>query len=307
MSSPRTPRPLTPRQVDQNRAFLRRLAASGNVIEAARAVGAHRTTFLRRRARHPGFAAQWDAALALAQARDGKSPNGKSPAGPGAKGEPQRVRLADGRYQLRRPHPRGLDHAGEQRFLAALSATANIRFAAAAAGFSHSTFYARRKASPAFAREMRLALETGYDRIEMALLASFDPGSHQDDAWRRNDLPDIPSMTPAQGLQLLYLHQKQARLEAEPDHIKRRRGESREAHSTRLAAMYEAREQRQREAWQIADAERRARGEPDPFGRPDPPLPPLDQVTGWSKARGNPPHDPDRAMFGGHRGRYPKR
>lgn len=29
--------------------------------------------------------------------------------------------------------------------------------------------------------------------------------------------------------------------------------------------------------------------------------PPLHLVTGWSKAKGKPPHNPDRALFGGWR------
>ncbi|HEX8525812.1 hypothetical protein [Allosphingosinicella sp.] len=31
------------------------------------------------------------------------------------------------------------------------------------------------------------------------------------------------------------------------------------------------------------------------------PLPPLELVTGWSKASGRPPHDPGVALFGGWR------
>ena len=160
----------------------------------------------------------------------------------------------------------------------------------------------RRLANPAFAREMRLALQMGYERIEMALLENADPRSHADDAWRHNDPPPIPPMTANQAMQLMYLHQKEVRLQAEPPHIKRRRGELPEAHSARLAAMYRARIERDREAFRIAEAERRTAGRPSPFGPPPPVLPALDQVTGWSKA--NPekaPHDPTRALFGGWR------
>ena len=217
-------------------------------------------------------------------------------------GEPQLIRTASGRLQLRRAQPRRLDRAAEQTFLAALSASANVRLSAAAAGFSHSAFYARRRESPAFAREMRLALETGYERLEMALLEAADPENYRDDAWRRNDPPPLPQMSVGEALQLLHLHQKEARLQAEPPHIRRRRGESSEAHSTRLSAMYEAAQQRQREAFYIAEAERRAAGIPHLFGPKILPLPALDQVKGWSKAdpakRGP---DPERPMFGGWR------
>ena len=86
-------------------------------------------------------------------------------------------------------------------------------------------------------------------------------------------------------------HQNQAFLAA-----LRRTGDAREA------AMYEADQQRAREAFDIAEAERRAAGEPSPFGPKLLPLPALDQVTGWSKAGPvKRPPDRERPMFGGWR------
>lgn len=61
-------------------------------------------------------------------------------------------------------------------------------------------------------------------------------------------------------------------------HIKRRRGESSEAHSYRLAAMYEANQQRQREAYEVAEAARRERDERSAFEPDAPVLPDLAQV-----------------------------
>jgi hypothetical protein len=291
------PRPFNRRQAQENQAFLAALRRTGNVREAARSLGFHRSTLVKRRNRDAAFAAEWDAALALAHARLNTGASTEA-----TEGEPQVIRTAAGRLQLRRAQPRRLDRQAEQAFLAALSATANVRLAAAATGFSHSAFYARRRKSAAFAREMRLALETGYERLEMALLEAADPGSYRDDAWRHNDPPPIPQMSAGEALQLLHLHQKEVRLQAEPPHIKRRRGESGEAHSFRLAAMYKLEQQRQREAFDIAEAERRARGEPHLFGPEILPLPALDQVKGWSKAdpakRGQ---DRERPMFGGWR------
>ena len=124
----------------------------------------------------------------------------------------------------------------------------------------------------------------------------------QSAAWRQNDPPPIPPMSVNQALQLLYLHQKEARLLAEPDHIRRRRGESAEAHSYRLSAMYEARLQRSREAFELAEAARRARGEAGWWDEAPPALPDLAQVTGWSKADpAKTPHHADVALFGGWR------
>jgi hypothetical protein len=82
--------------------------------------------------------------------------------------------------------------------------------------------------------------------------------------------------------------------------------------------MAEERDRRAREAFEVAEAERWARGEPAwgpageavrrelglrrgedarSFGLPD-----LAQVTGWSRADpGKTPHEPTRALFGGWR------
>ena len=222
-------RPFTRAQALQNQAFLNALRRTGNARLSARELGVHRATFTKRRASHPAFAAEWDAALAIAHARLQNPPrNGEGDdAHHGGRGspqaqrseEPQLTRRANGRLQLRTPTRRRLDRAAEQAFLAALSATANIRLSAKAAGFSHSAFYQRRKHSPAFAREMRLALQMGYERLEMALIESYAVDSHADDAWRHNEPPPIPQMTANQALQLLYLHQKEVRLLSEPDHI----------------------------------------------------------------------------------------
>lgn len=294
-------RPFTRAQVLENAAFLRLLRRTGNVRATCEALGRHRAVFTRRRAKHPAFAAQWDAALAVAHA----ALRGRATARRGDD-EPQLHRTPGGRCQLRRAGGRRrLTRTAEQAFLSALAATANVRLSAAAAGFSHSAFYARAKVSEGFAREMRLALQTGYDRVEAALLESMTVDSHADDAWRHNDPPPVPPMTANQALQLLYLHQKQARLRAEPPHIRRRRGESSEAHSYRLGAMYEADLQERREAYDIAEAARRdaaARASAPADHEPPPPtLPDLSQVTGWSKASGRAPHDATRALFGGWR------
>ncbi|MGJ3629769.1 hypothetical protein AB5I41_28455 [Sphingomonas sp. MMS24-JH45] len=65
---PLTPRPFTRAQALENRAFLAALRATGNAHAAARATGIGRSKMLKRRATRPAFAAEWDAALALAQA-----------------------------------------------------------------------------------------------------------------------------------------------------------------------------------------------------------------------------------------------
>jgi len=276
-------RPFNRRQAKENAAFLAALRRTGNAREAARSLGFHRSTMTKRRTRDATFAAEWDAALVFAHAHLNTAEQQPDTT------EPRAIRTASGRMQLRALPARALDRAAEQAFLSALSATANVRLSAAAVGFSHSAFYARRRQSPAFAREMQLALETGYERVEMALMEAALASSYRDDAWRHNDPPAIPSMTVDEAMMLLRLHHQSVRLQEEPPHIKRRRGESREAHSYRLSAMYEARLQRARDAFDVAEAARRsatAATSESPFEEPFPTLPALDQVTGWRKGKG---------------------
>jgi hypothetical protein len=218
-------------------------------------------------------------------------------------GEAVVVRTKTGRLQLRLAHRGKLTKAAEQLFLAALSATANVRLSAAAAGASVAAFYRRRARNPAFAREMRIALRMGYERLEAAALQAALPTSHCDDGWRGRDPPPIPPMSPEQALQLLFLHEKSVHQGWERPHRRRRRGESHETYRTRLAAMWRAEKGLEAEA----EALRRAAAYEESGEwrfedeQPAPELPPLELVTGWSRASGKAPHDPDTALFGGWR------
>lgn len=343
--SRRGPRAFNRRQRADNAAFLAALARTGNARLAARELGVHRSTYTKRRARHPAFAAQWESALAAAQAlleRGGGPPKAveglvgkRTEALRTRGGEPAITRLRSGRVQLRLARPGRITPAAEQAFFRALSASANIRLSAAAAGFAHSSFYARARKSRAFAREMRLALAMGYERVEAAALMAALPESHADDGWRHNDPPPIPAMTPDQALQLLFLHEKSVRQSWDQPHRRKRRGEPWETYTERLRAMWTAeqaraaedqavraaaREQRDERAAIVSSKRSRRRptgGSSDPdepvrrhgaaLPRPSfedevPTLPSLDQVTGWSKADPNKaPHNPGRALFGGWR------
>lgn len=62
------PKPLTRRQRHGNAAFLKQLPRTGNASAAARALWFGRGRFIRPLTLHPGFAVQWDAALAMAHA-----------------------------------------------------------------------------------------------------------------------------------------------------------------------------------------------------------------------------------------------
>jgi hypothetical protein len=300
------PQPFTARQRRQNEAFLVALERSGNVRLSAREAGVKYGTIQHRRAGHPDFASRWDIALVAAHARfhaaGGKGP----PAMPRraasalrtAGGEMVVVRTRSGKLQAR-PACRGkLTRAAEQLFLQALSATANVRLSAAAAGASPAAFYRRRRQSPAFDREFRLALERGYTRLEMAAFAAAAPESHADDAWRENEPPELPPMTVSQALQLLFLHEKSVRQGWEKPHRRRRRGESDETYRLRLAAMWTAEKAREAEDEAVRRAIELDEEAPPP---PLPPLPDLAQAGGWSRAAGRPPHNPGVALFGGWR------
>lgn len=135
-------RRLTPAQIHENAQFLVELARTGNAREAARRLGAHRAKFTKRRAKHPRFAAQWQAALArsqefLAQGHDF---------------DPELTRLADGRLQLRPDRAFCINADRRLEFLAMLGLTGSVRAAAEAARFSHAAFYHHRTREPEFAR-----------------------------------------------------------------------------------------------------------------------------------------------------------
>lgn len=289
-------RPLSRNQQLQNRAFLKALRQTGNVREAARVLGVHRSTFTKRRVKHPAFAAAWDAALAVASA----NAHQRLPANAAAHTGAPRVVVVKGRLQLRRATRGRLTRQAQQAFLLALSASANVRLAAAATGFSHSAFYRLRERDPGFAREMRLALQEGYERLEGTLLERIDPVSAADDAWRHNERPATPPMTVGQALQLLYLHQKEARGLAEPAAIRRRRGETWAAHRARLDAVGEAAKAAEYERYRLVEAAFRDTGVMPPHVPPPPFLPDLSQVKGWSKAKEGVP-EAGRALFGGWR------
>ena len=304
------PRPFNRQQALENQAFLDVLAQTANIKMAARAVGRASATMHHRRRIDAEFAGRWERAVVFARARNADAARtGCVMPAPAPKlaaqhrtrgGEPVTMRLRSGQMQLRRAHPGKLAKGAEQVFLAALSATCNVRLAAAAAGASPQTFYRRKRQRPGFAREWRFALEQGYEALEMALIASYAPASYADDAWRHNDPPPIPAMTVNQALQLMYLHQKEARLIEEPPHLKKRRYETEEDCRVRLGAVAEEQNRRKREAFFVAEAARRAQGKPHLFGPLV--LPSLDQINAWSAADPTKrPHHAERALFGGWR------
>ncbi|HEX6375014.1 MAG TPA: hypothetical protein VFZ91_04770 [Allosphingosinicella sp.] len=295
------------RQAAENAAFLDALRRTGNSSLAARLCGLNRSTLRGRRRRSAVFAARWEAA-SLASHAALKLGGGDRPAeNPGASaglrtegGEIMVGRTRGGRLQLRRAPPGRMTEAGEHFFFRALAASANVRLSAAATGFTHSAFYQKRKKRPAFASEMKLALTIGFDRLEAAAIErtlQALAGGGPETAWLGAAIAGnpLPPFTFDQAFQILCLHRDTVRLDGarppgrparvEPNLPAALFAIGRNIDAIERAAHYEA-----TGSW------RHAREAPPPR------LPPLDLVTGWSKADpAKVKHNPDLALFGGWR------
>jgi len=214
------------------RVFLRELARSGSVALAADTAGIDRSSAYQARRRNAAFAASWARALEKAregldggesltrQARPRPFPHagGERAAQPvprppgGARGglRPPRLRGDEvvraskaGRPCVVRAGPGRWSVAGERAFLEALTASANVKAAARAAGVSAVAAYNRRKLWPAFAAAWDAAKAEGYVRLEMLLIhaatATLDP---EPDV----EAGDAPEMTVEQAMNLFRLH-----------------------------------------------------------------------------------------------------
>lgn len=178
--------------------FLRALAACGQARRAAELAGVDHTTAYNRRKAHADFADAWADALAAFVADQGTGPSTISSAENGSCGArdapgiaarlgphaPHREEFlvlqpgADGARAARGGAGRW-NAAAEKRFFTALADRANVRDAAAAAGFSTNAVYARRTKRPEFRRAWEAAVETGKARLQMLLMdaaeKAFDP------------------------------------------------------------------------------------------------------------------------------------
>jgi transposase-like protein len=94
----------------------------------------------------------------------------------------------------------------EEKFLAALSGTANVRAAAREAGVSAVTAYNRRRQWPAFAAAWDAAKAEGYVRIEMLLIDAatntLDPAAAAEAARAEGHAP--PEMSVEQAMKLWF-------------------------------------------------------------------------------------------------------
>lgn len=101
-------------------------------------------------------------------------------------------------------------------FLATLADSCNVRRAAAVAGFAYSAAYQRRRRDPDFAEAWQAALDSGYARLEMALverailtIETVRDGDGNGDSDADADavvVPVVGAMTVAQAIDLMGKH-----------------------------------------------------------------------------------------------------
>lgn len=190
-------------------AFFKALAATGNRTLAAQAAKVSRSWACLHRGKDAGFRREMDEALRQARDRLGPHPERQPPSGwgyldgeelvvrgSGGSGDGRRVQIA--RARLRQWTPRV-----EERFLAVLAATCNVKAACAEAGMWPPSAYAHRKRWPGFARRWDEALEIGAAQLEFALLAhAMNPFTPLEPA---RPAP-VPPMRADQALHGLHMH-----------------------------------------------------------------------------------------------------
>lgn len=160
------------------RAFLRGLGRSANARLAAREAGIDHGTAYAHAARNPAFDRAWRRALAIGERRadalaraQESVPVGGIAAGRDWRGTELVVRRTRGLPTQLVPAGKGRwSKTAEDLFFAALADCANVRRAAAAAGFSTTAIYKRRMGCPIFQAKWAAAVETGHARIEMGLI-----------------------------------------------------------------------------------------------------------------------------------------
>jgi hypothetical protein len=297
------PRPFTPRQAAENAAFLEALRRTGNPRLAAASLGVHRSTYSKRRARSAVFATQWDGAILACHAALRLGGGARPAQGPKLRTEGGEIvvgRTRGGRLQLRRAPPGRMTEAGERYFCRALAASANVRLSAAAAGFTHSAFYQKRKKRPVFAREMKISLTVGYDRIEGAAIERTLQalnGDGPENAWLSELVVanPLPRLSFDQAFQTMCLHRNSVRLDGDrppgrPARVEPNLPAALAEIGRKIDAIERAANYEESGSWRYAHEQ------------PPPRLPPLHRVTGWSKADpAKAKHNPGIALFGGWR------
>lgn len=113
-----------------------------------------------------------------------------------------------GRPQIVRARLDGWSPRTEARFIAALTATCNVKAACAEVGLTPASAYVHRRKWPEFDRRWRDALRYGYDQIECALIEAGC--NHLSGGGDDTPLP-VQGMTFDNALRVLHMHKHQVR------------------------------------------------------------------------------------------------
>lgn len=188
-------------------AFLKALGRTGNHAVAAEQAGVSRGWVLKARKEEPEFDSACREAVAAVDARLEACGAGASGSWGHLDGVELVVRGTHGRrVQIGRARLHQWGPRTEQRFLAVLGATCNVKAAYEAAGMSKSSAYNHRKRWPGFAAKWDRTVLEAYDRIEFGLIENASNIFSADAA--PPDLP-MPPMTFAQAIHLLHMHKHQ--------------------------------------------------------------------------------------------------
>jgi hypothetical protein len=193
-------------------AFLQAVAETGNQTLAAERAKVSRSWVQLHRSTDPAFDAEVRAALKasfdkLRMSGERKPPRGWGHLdgeelvvkGTGGSGGGKRIQIA--RARLKQWTPRV-----EDRFLATLAATCNVKAACAAVGMTAASAYAHRKRWPAFAERWDEAVWIAYMRLEDALF------SNATNLFSSPKLPvemAMPKMSVEQVIHILHMHKHQ--------------------------------------------------------------------------------------------------
>jgi hypothetical protein len=203
-------------------AFLKALAETGNQTLAAERAKVSRSWVQLHRSTDPEFDAACKAAIAAAKASLSWAPDqvrgargsNRPPGGWGhLDGEELVVRGSGGsgggrRVQIARARLHQWTPRIEDRFLATLAATCNVKAACAEVGMTAASAYEHRQRWPSFARRWAAAIEEGYARIEAALVENGE------NLFSTSELPPeapMPPMSVEQAIHILHMHKNEAR------------------------------------------------------------------------------------------------
>lgn len=195
-------------------AFLRALAETGNQAIACERAKVSRSWVTLHRSTDPAFKAEIVAAIAEARAAllAERATGSMKPARAWAHlaGEELVIRGSRGRrVQVARARLRQWTPRVEDRFIATLELSCNIRLSLEAVGLSASSLHEHRKRWPAFDDRCEDAIAMGYDRIDGGLIAGairlLDPAI---DESAPQDAPAIAPMTVDDAIRLLRLHER---------------------------------------------------------------------------------------------------